>query len=122
MHQLPRRLGHGHQPLVDVQQPGHHTPMPGRRVLIAATFAIAAAGCTRDVPRSDAEVILPAELADDDALAAMNDWLALPSLGPGRYLQQSSADRATGEPVEIPLWDHGNRDFNNFVCRGAQAV
>jgi len=78
-------------------------------------------GCTCDSSSQGPLAVLPPELADEESLALLCDWRALPVFRDGRYLQQSSEDRATGETPRIALWDNGNRDFNNFVCRGAQA-
>ena len=65
--------------------------------------------------------VVPAELADEPALAVLSDWDGLPVLGSGRYRQQSSEDRLTGAPVALPLWRNGNRDMNNFVCASDDA-
>jgi hypothetical protein len=61
------------------------------------------------------------EVADERALARLSDWRRLPVLGEtARYTQQSSHDRGTTD-TSFPLSDHGNRDFNNFVCASANA-
>jgi hypothetical protein len=88
--------------------------------LARPAFALLLAGCNCD-GNSQAPAVLPAELADEASLALLADWSALPVFRDGRYVQQSSEDRVTGERQQISLWDHGNRDFNNFVCRGVQA-
>ncbi|MFI5307853.1 MAG: DUF2961 domain-containing protein [Polyangiales bacterium] len=61
------------------------------------------------------------EIADERALSRMSNWRALPVLDQGhRYVQQSSHDRGTTDST-FPLSDHGNRDFNNFICASADA-
>jgi hypothetical protein len=61
------------------------------------------------------------EVADERALARLSDWRRLPVLGDSaRYTQQSSYDRGSTDS-SFPLSDHGNRDFNNFVCASADA-
>jgi hypothetical protein len=61
------------------------------------------------------------EVADERALARLSDWRRLPVLGDtARYTQQTSHDRGTSD-ASFPLSDHGNRDFNNFVCVSADA-
>jgi hypothetical protein len=63
------------------------------------------------------------EVADADALARMSDWQALPRLTHDvrRYEQQSSHDRGS-EDFSFPLSNHGNRDYNNFICASQDAV
>ncbi|MFH2005086.1 MAG: DUF2961 domain-containing protein [bacterium] len=65
--------------------------------------------------------ILPAETADEGALAVLADWDGLPVFGDGVYRQQSSEDRLLGEPLPIALLEHGNRDMNHFRCASADA-
>jgi hypothetical protein len=61
------------------------------------------------------------ELADASALRRMSDWQRLPELGPvHRFTQQTSYDRGTTDTT-FPLSNHGNRDFNNFVCASSDA-
>jgi hypothetical protein len=61
------------------------------------------------------------ELADADALRALSRWEDLPSLErPHGYQQQTSYDRGT-EDHSYPLSNHGNQDFNNFVCKSGNA-
>jgi hypothetical protein len=61
------------------------------------------------------------ELADARALDRLGDWRSLPALdSPHRYVQQSSHDRGTTDST-FPLSDHGNRDFNNFLCASKDA-
>jgi Protein of unknown function (DUF2961) len=61
------------------------------------------------------------EVADARALARLADWQSLPLLDQGqRHVQQTSRDRGDTDTT-YPLSGHGNRDFNNFVCAGAQA-
>ncbi|HKU40573.1 MAG TPA: DUF2961 domain-containing protein, partial [Polyangiales bacterium] len=61
------------------------------------------------------------ELADARALARLSSWQSLPVLGPiQHYTQHSSYDRGT-EDHTFPLTNHGNRDFNNFVCASKDA-
>lgn len=87
------------------------------------------AACDEAAPSPDAgttppgpwDTILPAETADEAALSVMKDWARLPLLDMGRYRQQSSEDRLTGEPPPAERVAHGNRDMNNFVCASADA-
>lgn len=88
---------------------------------IALAVLATPAGCTCSGPARDETVLVPPELSDAAALAILVDWQRLPVLDAGRYVQQSSADRRTGERPAIALWDHGNRDMNNFVCASADA-
>ena len=61
------------------------------------------------------------DLADARGLQRMSDWKGLPTFDPGReYRQQSSRDRGT-EDESFPLSGFGNRDFNNFLCKSADA-
>ncbi len=63
------------------------------------------------------------EPADREALERMSSWRTLPELGAvHRYVQQSSRDRGVGSDARLPLSERGNRDFNNFVCAGPDAV
>ncbi len=88
----------------------------------AVCLAAGLSGCNCNCDGAgEAAAVLPAEVADEPSLARLADFGALPVFQSGRYLQQSSEDRRTGERQQIALWDNGNRDFNNFVCRGAQA-
>jgi hypothetical protein len=74
---------------------------------------------TRVLPPPDP--VLPNELADARGLSRMADFAALPVLDSGRrYRQQTSRDRGTGD-TSFPLSGFGNRDFNNFVCKSADA-
>ena len=78
---------------------------------------------SREVP-APSETILEAETADAEALASLSDWSRLPLLGDGRYQQQSSHDRNRAESAADaldPVFTHGNRDLNNFVCQSADA-
>ena len=75
---------------------------------------------TRVLPPPDRDVD-PSELADATGLARMSDFARLPELDPGRrYRQQTSHDRGTDD-TSFPLSGFGNRDFNNFVCKSADA-
>jgi len=67
------------------------------------------------------DLVVPAEVADAQSLELLSDWSALPVLGAGRYQEQSSEDRETGEQAPNPLWSKGNRDMNNFICASANA-
>ncbi len=93
--------------------------------LRSASFALlglVSIGCTRLCSdATPARKVLPAELADHESLALFANWQELPLFRQGRREKQSTADRETGARPEIPLWDHGNRDMNNFVCRSADA-
>ncbi|HKP57990.1 MAG TPA: DUF2961 domain-containing protein [Polyangiales bacterium] len=73
-----------------------------------ATLVLAAVGCNGPAG---------VELADARGLERLSDWSALPLLSRpvARYNQQTSRDRGARDST-LPLADHGNRDFNNFVC------
>lgn len=61
------------------------------------------------------------EVADANALRRMSDWRKLPELGEVHaYTQQTSYDRGTTD-TSYPLSNHGNRDFNNFICKSRNA-
>ncbi|MFO0547824.1 MAG: DUF2961 domain-containing protein [Polyangiaceae bacterium] len=92
-----------------------------RRFILAAALLGSCDDCRSGGSQSTPKSALPAEVADAEALAPLTDWLALPSFADGRYVQQSSEDRHAAGPVEQPLWANGNRDFNNFLCRGDRA-
>jgi len=62
---------------------------------------------------------VPAEPADEAALLELAAWTDLPTFRPGRYLQITSTDRET---MLFPPVPPGNRDNNNYVCRGQEAV
>jgi hypothetical protein len=75
-------------------------------------------------PVASDQNLIADETADADALQRLADWSRLPVLGTGRYEQQSSSDRGKANPSEtmlLPISGHGNRDFNNFVCKSADA-
>lgn len=61
------------------------------------------------------------ELADEASLAQMVDPLRAPLFGNGRYVQVGSFDRETGAPPPAAFVDRGNRDMNQFACRGVTA-
>jgi hypothetical protein len=54
------------------------------------------------------------------ALASLTDWRSLPVLGRSRHVEQSSEDRGNRQPPST-LFEHGNIDANNFVCRSHDA-
>ncbi len=89
-----------------------------RRALLALVLA---PGCVCGAPARSDLPELPAELSDAESLGHFADWSALPVFGEGVRRQQSSADRRTGDAPLMALWDHDNRDMNNFVCRSADA-
>jgi len=62
------------------------------------------------------------ELTDAAGLRRMGHWESLPELpaSTGRYVQQTSRDRGTDDS-SFPLSGKGNRDFNNFRCKSADA-
>ena len=92
-------------------------------LVCSLVICAAASGCTCTTPEGapTAAATMPPELSDAASLALFADWQALPVFGSGARRMQSSRDRDTGDKVEIPLWDRDNRDFNNFVCRSANA-
>lgn len=90
-----------------------------RLAAISVAWALCG-GCTCEGTAAPEPLIVPYETADADALARASDWRGLPVFAPGAYRMQSSEDRKTGERQQIALWEHDNRDFNNFVCRGEQ--
>ncbi|HKU44389.1 MAG TPA: DUF2961 domain-containing protein [Polyangiales bacterium] len=61
-------------------------------------------------------------IADARGLERLSDWGAVPVLPsePASYVQLTSRDRGTSD-ASFPLSDHGNRDFNNFVCSSGDA-
>jgi Protein of unknown function (DUF2961) len=93
------------------------------RLAVACILSgVAALSCSRSCSSPEPEPArLVAELADAESLGLYADWNDLPVLGGGHREKQSSADRERGAVPEIPLWDHGNRDMNNFVCRSEDA-
>ncbi len=78
-------------------------------------------GPVDEVPVDPREIVVPEETADDEALAVMSSWTALPALGEGEYVQRGSEDLDPQEPPPTPLVARGNRDLNNFVCRSDDA-
>lgn len=60
------------------------------------------------------------ELGDAVHVAALDDWHAMPTLGGGTYVHQSSRELVPAA-VDIPLLGNGNRDMNNFLCASADA-
>jgi hypothetical protein len=97
--------------------------MRAMRFLPFLSLGLCLAGCKGEaaVERVVSERIVPEELADEAAIAVLGDWQALPVFGRGRYVHQTSEDRGSGEKQAQRLWDNGNRDFNNFICRGREA-
>lgn len=89
-------------------------------VAALASVALPACTCSSTRPSPPSETLVGAEVADDAALAILADWRGMPVFGTGRYAQQSSDDRGTAGKNAVALWDHGNRDMNNFVCAGDQ--
>jgi hypothetical protein len=59
------------------------------------------------------------EPADEPALSELAAWADLPTFRPGKYLQITSTDRGT---MVFPPMPPGNRDYNNYVCRGQEDV
>jgi len=95
-----------------------------RGIAVAASVvfvAVAVYTCGKLLSPGETTDLIAVELADEEALSRMADWSGLPMLGTGRYRQQSSEDRQTGEQAPIALWRRGNRDMNNFICAGQQA-
>lgn len=76
----------------------------------------------RDAFVAEPETIVPAELADEAALASLADVAGLARLGaPGHLARSSTEDRGDAPPTGIALLDGGNRDMNHFVCRSDDA-
>jgi len=98
-------------------------------VVVVATLAVAACsddGAPGDGGVADAGVVafvarVPLETADDESLARLGDWSALPVRAESAYAQRSSYDRGDGAAAPLPILESGNRDLNNFVCRSAGA-
>ncbi|GAC1593583.1 MAG: hypothetical protein NVS3B20_18490 [Polyangiales bacterium] len=67
------------------------------------------------------EMIMPVETADQAALEELASLGELPSFRRRIYRQQSSHDRGKGDDSGIRLYGNGNRDLNNFVCKGEGA-
>jgi Protein of unknown function (DUF2961) len=75
-------------------------------------------------PLDPALVYVAPETADARALELLSDWSLLPVLATGHHEQQSSRDRGKTSATESMLFSllaYGNRDFNNFVCKSADA-
>ena len=100
-----------------------HPSTRRRAVLVVVTVAVVVGGYRlgRLLRPGPPQSVIAEETADEQALATMTDWSALPVFAEGIYRQQSSADRATGKPVMQPLWENGNRDMNNFLCASDSA-
>ncbi|HET6340292.1 MAG TPA: DUF2961 domain-containing protein [Polyangiales bacterium] len=83
---------------------------------LGTLILLATASCSDDAkPPTDLG------LADTRGLERLSDWRQLPSLATSlHYEQQTSRDRGTHDTT-LPLSDHGNRDFNNFVCASTDA-
>lgn len=67
---------------------------------------------------------IAAETSDVESLNLLGDWAQLPVFGTGQYLQQSSHDRGVDNASEAMVFTvtaHGNRDFDNFICRSSDA-
>lgn len=87
-----------------------------RRLALATLILLATSSCN-----DDAKPTTDVGLADTRGLERLSDWRQLPSLATSlRYEQQTSRDRGTHDTT-LPLSDHGNRDFNNFVCASTDA-
>lgn len=70
------------------------------------------------------QIEIAAETADNDALRRLADWSRLPVLDRNKARQCSSQDRhgaSRTETTVYPFLADGNRDLNNFVCRGPDA-
>jgi hypothetical protein len=93
-----------------------------RRPLLVALLLVIGCGDEPVAPYDPSATIVPDETADAEALADLVDWQGLPLLRERIRRHQGSTDRDTGEPPPVAFLDHGNRDMNNFVCRGARAV
>lgn len=86
--------------------------------IVALVVSASGLACRESEPTHPLRV--PRELADAAALAELTDWAGLPVFDRGVYRMQSSEDRNTEWSPTKAIWDNGNRDFNNFVCRGAE--
>lgn len=65
------------------------------------------------------DLILPEETADEAALSELVDWQNQPTFRDGIYIQQSSAQKRTNKAgTPKVLISSGNRDMNNFICKG----
>lgn len=93
----------------------------GRVLRRACLLLMLTPGCVCSAPPVSSPAIVPVELSDAESLGRYGDWSALPSFSDGVRRQQSSADRLRGDTLQKALWDHGNRDMNNFVCKSADA-
>jgi hypothetical protein len=112
---------HSSRPLPDR---GQRSWSSQRGVAMAAAAVFVSVGvytCSQLFSPGEGTTTTAVELADQRALGRMAAWNQLPTLGTGRYRQQSSEDRNTGELAPLALWQRGNRDMNNFICAGDQA-
>lgn len=82
-------------------------------------------GAACAAPSGEPARIVPAELADVSALAALASWASLPVLAGATYHEYSSYDRGGGledvDPYLRELLGDGNRDMNHFVCASPDA-
>lgn len=100
---------------------GMKTPLPKVLApLCFVAFPLFAAGCGPDSPDKPppTQTGTRVELADESSLALLLDPLEAPVFGDGLYHKAGSYDRETGAPPPAGFVDHGNRDMNQFACRG----
>ncbi len=94
----------------------------------ALALALLCFGCSESEraepakPVDPKRVIVPAELADEAALARFSGLSSLPSPARVGRGHQNSGERPGGGPPTLTYVAPGNRDMNNFVCRSADAA
>lgn len=89
-----------------------------RRSLVACVLLACSERDDAGLPCAALEV--GRELADEDHIARLDGWRAMPTMRDGVYVHQSSHEIAPAD-VTIALFGNGNRDMNNFVCASADA-
>jgi len=86
------------------------------RTLLTGSLAILALGCRAEAA-GDGLPVRPVDGSDfkpDAGPSVFTDWSALPILERGQYRAFTSYDR--DEASSYPLFDAGNKDFNNFLA------
>ncbi|MBI3204933.1 MAG: DUF2961 domain-containing protein [Myxococcales bacterium] len=73
-------------------------------------------------PVDPRQTIVPAELADDAALARFSGLSSLAEPSATKRARQTSGQRPGGGPPTLTPVGTDNRDMNNFVCKSADAA
>jgi hypothetical protein len=99
---------------------GGSTDTAGASDIVAGSMTGGASDTTGRAGAGDMPARCSAEEpADESSLQALADWTNLPTLRSGRYVLVTSTDR---EAMVYPPMPPGNRDFNNYVCRGVEKL